>query len=460
MKRFLPTTRRSSILASVAVMGVLLAGCGTSDGNGSGRGELSMWTFKQSHVAALQAAAKKFTAETGTKVNIQAVTPDDAFLTKVQAAARTNDLPDVLEVHANGDDLSFGGAGLLEDLSKDVDRTWLDQYLPQVLADGTVTEDVYRNSLTEGSKTQGVEKGQRFSVPLTVGTQGVVYMNKRRAEQAGITEAPTTWEGFVDALAKMKKAHPSNGGMTIGIKQPSTALEWLMQPMAYGMLGKDRFEALFGPDPAKSWSSADGQKVLDTYNQVTPYWVPGTQTKSIDEADLAFAQGKASFDIGGTYTLAFLAENGYDADNLMTFPVPPPEDAAIPGLQLSPFSLTGLSVTKKSKHKDEALKWLKFLSRDGIAADFGKQALDVPPNALDKNQSKALGPVLNSMETAFGSGAKAYNAGYTAYRPSLYDPGKVGAVLAQYTPLKSRSAKSTGAQMSSMIKSYWAEQKK
>ncbi|MEV6424834.1 extracellular solute-binding protein [Streptomyces sp. NPDC051662] len=441
-------------------MGVLIAGCGSNGGNSSGRDELSMWTFKQSHVVALQAAAEKFTAETGTKVNIQAVTPDDAFLTKVQAAARTNDLPDVLEVHANGDDLAFGGAGLLEDLSKDVDQKWLDQYLPQVLKDGTVTPDVYKASLTEGSKTQGVQQGQRFSVPLTVGTQGVVYMNKSRAAKAGVTRAPATWEEFIDALDKVKKAYPDTGGVTVGVKQPSTALEWLMQPMAFGMLGKQKFEALFGPDAAQGWSSPNGQKVLNTYNEVTPYWMPGTQSKGIDEADLAFAQGKASFDIGGTYTLAFLAENGYDADNLMTFPVPPPKDAAIPGLQLSPFSLTGLSITRKSEKKDEALQWLKFLSRDDVAADFGKQALDVPPNDLDKSQSAALGPVLNSMEAAFGSGKNSYNAGYTAYRPSLYDPGKVGAVLAQFTPLKSRSAESTGAQMSSMIKSYWAEQNK
>ncbi|WP_326610079.1 extracellular solute-binding protein [Streptomyces scopuliridis] len=419
-----------------------------------------MWTFKQSHVAALRAAAEKFTAETGTKVNIQAVTPDDAFLTKVQAAARTNDLPDVLEVHANGDDLAFGGAGLLEDLSKDVDQKWLAQYLPQVLTDGTVTPDVYKASLTEGSKTQGVQLGQRFSVPLTVGTQGVVYMNKSRAAKAGVTRAPATWEEFIDALDKVTKAYPDNGGVTVGVKQPSTALEWLMQPMAFGMLGKQKFEALFGPDTAQGWSSPNGQKVLNTYNEVTPYWMPGTQSKGIDEADLAFAQGKASFDIGGTYTLAFLAENGYDADNLMTFPVPPPKDAAIPGLQLSPFSLTGLSITRTSDKKDEALRWLKFLSRDDVAADFGKQALDVPPNDLDKKQSEALGPVLNSMEAAFGSGKNSYNAGYTAYRPSLYDPGKVGAVLAQFTPLKSRSAESTGAQMSSMLKSYWAEQNK
>ncbi|NED89853.1 sugar ABC transporter substrate-binding protein, partial [Streptomyces sp. SID11233] len=98
----------------------------------------------------------------------------------------------------------------------------------------------------------------------------------------------------------------------------------------------------------KGWSSADGQKVLDTYMGVQPYWMPGSQTKTIDEADLAFAQGKASVDVGGTYTLAFLADNGYDVGNLMTFPVPPPAAAKTPDLQMAPFSLTGLAMTKKT----------------------------------------------------------------------------------------------------------------
>ncbi|MFI6349312.1 hypothetical protein [Streptomyces sp. NPDC050560] len=70
-----------------------------------------------SPVKALREAAAEFTEETGTRVDVQAVTPDNVFLTKVQAAARTNDLPDVLEVHSAGDDLSFGGAGLLQELS-------------------------------------------------------------------------------------------------------------------------------------------------------------------------------------------------------------------------------------------------------------------------------------------------------------------------------------------------------
>ncbi|SCE24552.1 MULTISPECIES: ABC transporter substrate-binding protein [unclassified Streptomyces] len=459
MKRLLPVARRTSLLATVAALSVLVAGCGASGGGtGSKQGELSMWTFKQSHVAAFQAAAEKFTAETGTKVNIQAYTPDDAFSTKIQAAARTNDLPDVMEVHAKGEDFGLGGAGLIADLSDDIDKEWLDRFIPQVREDGTIMKADYENSLAEGSKTLGVEEGDRYSVPITVGTQGMVYLNKDRAAKAGITEAPATWEDFIADLGKLKKEFGGKGGLTIGLKSPSTALEWIMQPMAYGLLGKERFQELFGKDASKGWSSAEGQKVLDTYMRVQPYWMPGSQTKTIDEADLAFAQGKASVDVGGTYTLAFLADNGYDVGNLMTFPVPPPAAAKTPDLQMAPFSLTGLSMTKKTRNKKEALEWMKFLSRPDIAALFGKKANDVPPNKFTDAQAKKLGPTLNSMQASFGTDPDGYNPTVTTYRPAIYDAGKVGAVLAQMTPLKTLSPKSTGSRMSSMMKSYWAEQ--
>src|SRR6185437_7899256 len=116
-------------------------------------------------------------------------------------------------------------------------------------------------------------------------------------------------------------------------------MEWLMQPMAYGKLGKDGFTGLYSNQPDKNWSSPNGQAVLQTYDQITPYWMPGTQSLTIDDADIAFAQGKSSFDIGGTFTLAFLAQNGMKTDNIVTFPVPAPKTGAIPDLGLAPFAL-------------------------------------------------------------------------------------------------------------------------
>jgi multiple sugar transport system substrate-binding protein len=417
-----------------------------------------MWTFKQSHVKALEEAGASFTKETGITVKVSAYTPDDAFLTKVQAAAKTGDLPDLLEVHTNGDDFTFGAAGLLSDLAKDMDSAWSASYVPQVRQDGTVTEQYYKQSLTQDAKTKGIQQGQRYSVPLTIGTFGIVYANKQRLTAAGVTTAPTTWEQFVSDLAKVKASSPSNSGISLGLKAPSTGLEWFMQPMGYGLLGPDKFHKLWSKDNTANFSSPTGTQVLQTYGQVSPYWMPGTQTLDIDAADLAFAQGKSSFDIGGTFTLAFLAQNGFDPANILAFPIPAPENGAIKNLTLAPFTLTGMSVTATSKNRTGAISFLKYMTKADVSAQFAKSALDVPPTDLGSDPSAKVGPVLGAMLSSFGSGDSAYNPGDTSYRPNAYNSADVGAVLMNFTPLQTESAAVCGGKLTNLINSYWAKQ--
>ncbi|HEY0803945.1 MAG TPA: hypothetical protein VGD84_02725, partial [Pseudonocardiaceae bacterium] len=92
---------RRVVCVVAAAMAVLagIAGCGSGSGASSAT-TLTMWTFKQTHVKALQAAATAFKAQTGITVNITAYTPDDTYTAKVQSAAATHNVADVLEVHA------------------------------------------------------------------------------------------------------------------------------------------------------------------------------------------------------------------------------------------------------------------------------------------------------------------------------------------------------------------------
>ncbi|WP_223144804.1 ABC transporter substrate-binding protein [Mycetocola sp. JXN-3] len=461
MKRHRSLTRTAA-LATTLTLGLALTACasgGDNAGGGDGK-SLTLWTFKQTHATALEKTAEDFKAKTGITVKVQAITPDDAFVTKTQAAAKTGDFPDLLEVHSRGEDFTFGAAGLLENLADKITPEWDRNYLESVRNEGTVTAADFKSSQETGSKIAGVEEGQRLSVPLTIGTFGIVYANKERLAAAGITEAPKTWEEFIAALDAVKKTNPDNGGVTIGLKSPSTGLEWLMQPMGFGQLGKGPFEALFKDDKSKNWSSENGTKVLSEYNKINPYWMPGSQTLDIDQADLSFAQGKSSFLVGGTFTLSFLNQNGFDTENLMTFPVPPPADGAVKDLALAPFSLTGLSLSSSSKNKDAALKFMEFVSEPDNAKKFSTNALDLAPVDLGADPSTEVGPVLGAMMAAFGeAGPNTYNPGDTSYRPNQYDPGDVGALLMNMTPLAQTDPAQTGSKMAELIDSYWVTQK-
>jgi multiple sugar transport system substrate-binding protein len=70
----------AAITTSVALLLGGTAACsGESGGDSSSGATLQMWTFKQTHVKPLETAAAVFKQQTGITVNVQAVTPDDAF---------------------------------------------------------------------------------------------------------------------------------------------------------------------------------------------------------------------------------------------------------------------------------------------------------------------------------------------------------------------------------------------
>lgn len=455
--RFTPKTR----LAAGAVAAVLsmspLAACGGGSSGGGDAKSLTMWTFKQSHVAALKSAAADFKKQTGITVNVQAYGPDDAYTTKVQAAAKTHDLPDVLEVHSDGEDFALGATGIAKDISQDVGSDWSGLYQKGVQTSGTVTPAHYKESVPADSKTHGVKEGQRFSVPLTSGTFGIVMGNKKMLAAAGVTRPPASYEEWLADLRATTDKDPKNGGVSLGLKVKATGLTWALQPLAFGELGKDRYQALWGKDSAADFSSPDGQKVLADYAKMQPYWMPGTQTLDIDAADQAFAQGKSAWDIGGTFTLAFLQQNGMNPDDVMAFGFPGPQGGAVPRPALAPLALTGLSVTSTSAHPDNALKWMKFLGQADVASKFAKDATEVPSTELGANAAAVMGQTLADMTKAFqGTPENTYDPNINDFRPPGYDQDSMAEILADLTPLKQKDVEATGKALAKLNNNFWA----
>jgi multiple sugar transport system substrate-binding protein len=454
--------RRTRLLSAITVTATLFgaAACGSgSSGGGSSSKSLSMWTFKQTHVKALEAAAAAFKKQTGITVHVTAYTPDDAYASKVQSAAATNDVADVLEVHSAGEDFVFGGAGILQDLSKSVDAKWKSRFLAGTGDSGLVTDTVYKSSQQPKSTWAGVQKGQLFSVPFTAGTFGIVYANKTKLKAAGLNpdKPPTTWSQFVSWLKTSTGKDPKAGGITLGLKVPSTAFEWLLQPLTYAYLGKDKYQGLFGKDKNTSWAGPDGEKALSLFNQLTPYWTSGSQTLSIDDADRAFAQGKSTFDVGGTFTMSSIAQDGLDAKNVVAFGIPPAEGGAVSDLKLAPVALTGLAVSAGSKNQDAATKWIDFLTSKERAGSFAKQSLDLPGTDLGADAPKDVGPDLVALEKVFGSDddPNTYQPTDSTFKGPTLDASLTGNELVKMSPLKEYTPSQASKKIGTLVASSW-----
>ncbi|MEV7341088.1 extracellular solute-binding protein [Streptomyces sp. NPDC093544] len=455
----IPVARNARLVAAAVATALSLTSltaCGGSSGSGDSK-SLEMWTFKQSHVSALRTAAKEFEKETGISVSVEAYTPDDAYTTKVQSAAKTGDLPDVLEVHSDGEDRVLGAAGIVSDLKGDYKGDWSGRIQKAVQESGLVTDQRYENSLNKEAKDHGIEKGARYSVPLSVGTFGIVYANKKMLADAGITKAPANWAEFLDALKATKAKDSKNGGLSLGLKVQATGLTWVLQPLAYAQLGQEAYENLWAKDTNGDFGSPNGVKVLSMYDELTPYWMPGSQSLTIDQADQAFAQGKSAFDVGGTFTLAFLKQNGMNPDDVLAFGLPAPADGAVPDRALGPLALTSLSVTSTSKQPDNAKKWMEFLSQQDVATQFAKDSLDLPATELGAESAKILGPTLSAMVDSFkGTPETTYDPTRNdLYLPIGYEQDDAGAILADLTPLRQTSVEETAQKLRSLNQSYW-----
>jgi len=382
-------------------------------------------------------------------VNVTAYTPDDTYTSKVQSAAASHNVADVLEVHAGGEDFVLGGAGIVSDLKQDVNDQYKSRFLKGTENSGLVTEAEYKKSLNPKATDPGVQTGQLFSVPFTAGTFGIVYANKSMLAAAGVDAAkpPSTWQELISWLKATHDKDAQNGGISLGLKVSSTGFDWAMEPMAFALLGSKDFHALYGADKSKAWGSPNGQKVLDQYDQLTPYWTPGTQTLSIDDADRGFAQGKSAFDIGGTFTMSAVQQNGMNPDNIVAFPIPAPQGSVAGDFKLQPFALTGLAVSAQTPNHDAAMKWLDFLTQKQQAGAFAQAALDLPGTDLGADASKLVGPYLSSMELAFGSGGLAWNASDSTFKGPTWDITAAGDILVKMSPLKELTPAATNQQI-------------
>ena len=452
-------TRRLRLLLALATSAALAAGTTACAGDaGGGATTLEMWTFKQAHVEPLKAAAAKFKEQTGITVNITPYTPDDAFKSKIQSAAQSHALADVFEVHAAGEDFVLGGSGILADLSSNVDAAWRARFVDGVTDAGKVSEDRYQRSLKPEAPDAGIEKGQLFSLPFTIGTFGVIYASRSKLQAAGLDPAkpPKTWGEFISWLEATHAEDAATGGLTVGLKSPTTGFNWMLEPLAYAYLGKDAYQALWSEDPGKAWGSPNGKRVLSLYDQLTPYWTPGTQTLAIDDADRSFAQGKSAFVLGGTFTLAAIEQNGMNPSDVVYFGVPPAEGGASSELGLAPLALTGLAVSAQTEKTDAAVRWLDFLTKQQQAGAFAQASLDLPGTDLGADTADLLGPDLAGMQDIFGSAADgAYDPADVSFFSPAYVDTQAGDALIRMSPLNQSDPAKANRELGSIVATSW-----
>lgn len=187
--------RKHLILAgtAIAIAGLTLSACSpaaspetTAASQAAEKPTLSLWV-NSADSPQLSDLYKKFTAETGYKVDISSF-PSDGFEKAVMQRWSTGDRPDILEWHGNFNWVAaVDPAKNMQDLT---DKPFVARTLGGIL------------------KTNASMNGRVYGAILNTPTSFGLYYNKTILEAAGVTTPPSTAEEVYQACLAIKKAKP------------------------------------------------------------------------------------------------------------------------------------------------------------------------------------------------------------------------------------------------------------
>lgn len=358
MKTFIPR------VAAVAAMALLLAGCSGTASGGAGGDALEFQTNMAASdpaLATLQTVTDKY-AQDNPGVKIDLIPNSGSYEADMKVRMASQDMPDLLATH--GWSLLRYGT-FLEPLNT---QSWAGEFNP---------------ALTSAMAT---DKGEFYALPVNTDISGIVY-NKSVLEEAGIDPASLkTWTAFNAAAQKIKDKGiiPISASAKVNVFIGNIA-----DFVASGSFDKSAQEGFKNG----TFDEAGYSRVLDLVAgwREAGFFNPDYSSATADDIARSMAEGKTAFSI----TQSSLATKAFEfaPDAKLGF-------MPVPGFDGQPFLVggegTAFGVSKTSKNKEQALKYLAFLAEP---ANLGQLAGAVGGTPGLTNATSDLGALQDSYDT-------------------------------------------------------------
>src|SRR5512135_50478 len=153
------------------------------------------------------------------------VLENEAFKTKLTTVMQSGNPPDIFQSWGGGTMVEQAKAGLLKDITADLDAN----------------SAAWRNTFAPGALAVSSDGGKQYGVPFDMGMVGWWY-NKDLFAKAGIDKTPATWTEFLADVKKLKAA-----GITpiaLGEKDSWTGMH-IWSYLATRIGGQPAFDAAF-----------------------------------------------------------------------------------------------------------------------------------------------------------------------------------------------------------------------
>jgi raffinose/stachyose/melibiose transport system substrate-binding protein len=220
------------------------------------------------------------------------VLENEAFKTKLTTVLQSGTPPDIFQSWGGGDMNQQIAAGLLKDITPDLDAN----------------SGAWRSTFAPGALAVYSYQGKNYGVPWDMGMVGWWY-NKDLFTKAGISAPPTTWTDFVADVKKLKAAGITPISLGEGDKWPGMHM-WMYLATRIG--GQKAFDAAYSrkgafTDPAFV-QAGDRLKELIALDPFQPGYLSATH----DDMQAAFGNGKAAMELSGQWAPSVEAANAAD----------------------------------------------------------------------------------------------------------------------------------------------------
>lgn len=358
-------------------------GCGKETPSSSN--ELVFWHWWTDRQHIFEKLAQQYEKETGTRVRFQVAAPiGSEYNNKLQAAAQGNTLPDIIGIAAGGEFLArYINAGKIEELTEHMNNGWRDQFYEHAVEAFT-----YR----EGNQF-GVKPNSTWAAPVSAMSIQIFY-NKDHFQKAGLDpdHPPKTWEAFLEAGKTLRQ----NGivPMSIGLGD-LWMIGAFLEPYSWCYAGEKNIKATFLGE--RSYNSPEWKKTLQLFADLKDnnILIRGAVTLPNKESEQLFASGRVAMTMNGSWGVSvYKGMNPQLNYGVMRFPKP--KDCAYP-LYVRGGAGSAAAVAAQSQNKEEAIRFLQWLTAKEQQTVYANEGLDLPAN---RNCADSIIPQLKNFATA------------------------------------------------------------
>ena len=362
-----------SITLSVVLGTTMLMGCGSKTGTAeNGKIQLELFSGKSENKTILQSLINEFQTK-NPDIQIKINAPADPG-TVLKTRLAKNDIPDLISV---GADSTFGtlvDANVLLDLTND-----------------SVISNIQKPYLDMLNGIAAKDDGKIYGVPYATNADGVLY-NKDIFIKLGL-QVPKTWDEFMAVSQKIKDS--GQLPFYLALKDAWTGMVY------WNALASDLTPSTFVKDKkaGKTTFAATHTEVVDKMEKIGTLAQEDILGVAYNDANAAFAQGKSAMYLQGNWAISEIKKANSNI-NLGMFPFPASNDASknniISGIDVL------FAVSSKSKHPDEAKKFVGFMTekensqkyiKDQFAFSAVKDVVQEDPSVTDVQESFKTGKI-------------------------------------------------------------------